>query len=273
MKILKVHGKVKNSIVNIYGEIHDDIDNSFYESLNLDDQLLLVEHSTKVCHIKPHEEVLFENAKGSEWVFKNYHTEDNLMCIDQRAEKGFLTGYQERELYSLPVKELLPKISYVLKIAVANKDKYLEPFDFNSFIRCIQIQTLIVAYLSMNPQKVITLDNSEIPAEVLLPNVKELLIKNTIKIASIYVDFYIIKILEENESSKPISIFVGMNHAMRLAEALNLKILNNIKGFPIDPAGWEPMGDPKTEAEILSQLKKNSFGKIKSDLKYLLSLK
>ena len=171
------------------------------------------------------------------------------------------------------IKELLPKIAYVLKIAVANKNDYLEPFDFNSFVKCIQMQTLIVAYLSMNPQKIITLGNSEIPGDILLPNVTELLIKNTIKLTSIYVDFHIIKILNENESSKPISIFVGMNHAMRLAEILNLKILNNIKDFPIDLSGWEPMGDPETEAEILSQLKKNSFGKMNEDLKYLLKLK
>ena len=135
------------------------------------------------------------------------------------------------------------------------------------------MQTLIVAYLSMNPQKIITLGNSEIPGDILLPNVTELLIKNTIKLTSIYVDFHIIKILNENESSKPISIFVGMNHAMRLAEILNLKILNNIKDFPIDLSGWEPMGDPETEAEILSQLKMNSFGKMNEDLKYLLKLK
>ena len=273
MKILQVRGKVKNSVVNIYGEIHDDIDNSFYSKLDLDDQLLLVEHTSLRCDIKPHDEVLFENAKGSEWVFKNYYTEDNLICIDTRAEKGFLMSRQEKELYSLPIKELLPKIAYVLKIAVANKNDYLEPFDFNSFVKCIQMQTLIVAYLSMNPQKIITLGNSEIPGDILLPNVTELLIKNTIKLTSIYVDFHIIKILNENESSKPISIFVGMNHAMRLAEILNLKILNNIKDFPIDLSGWEPMGDPETEAEILSQLKMNSFGKMNEDLKYLLKLK
>ena len=70
MKIIVAKGKVGRSKVNVYGEIHNDIDNSFYESLNLEDHLLLVEHASVFCEIKPGEEHLFENAKGSEWIFK-----------------------------------------------------------------------------------------------------------------------------------------------------------------------------------------------------------
>ena len=276
-KTVIAKGKVNNSKVNIYGEIHTDIpDNSFYESLKLDDHLLLVEHTSLRCDIRPDENALFENAKGSEWIFKNYHNKGNLKCVDTRVEKGFLNAYEEKELNSLPIKDFLQKVTKVIQVAIINKDMYT-PIDdlFPEFIQTIQKQILIFTYLS-NTTKEIIIDSQVIEKDILLPNIKDLLIKNVIKLAGIYMDLYITNIVYSNKSSKPISIFVGMNHAVRLARILKLKIKNDLKGFPIDPS-WEPLGDPEIESDILSQLRNNSFGKSKinsdyQNLKYLLKI-
>ena len=274
-KTVIAQGKVNKSKINIYGEIHTNIpDNSFYESLKLDDHLLLVEHTSLRCDIRPDESSLFENAKGSEWIFKNYHTKGNVVCVDTRVETGFLNAYEEKELNSLPIKEFLQKVTKVIKVAIVNKEMYSMIDDlFSEFIETIQKQILIFTYLS-NTTKEIIIHSQVIEKDILLPNIKDLLIKNVVKLAGIYMDLYITNIVYSNESSNPISIFVGMNHAVRLARILKLKIKNDIKGFPIDPS-WEPLGDPEIESDILSQLRNTSFGKnsFGRDLKYLLKIK
>jgi hypothetical protein len=254
-KTVIAKGKVNNSKINIYGEIHSDIpDNSFYSNLKLDDHLLLVEHTSLRCDIRPEETALFENAKGSEWVFREYHTKGNLMCVDTRVENGFLNGYEENELNNLPIKDFLQKITKVVKVAVANKEMYSVIDDlFSEFITFIQKQVLIFTYL-LNTKKEIIIHSQVIEKDILLLNIKDLLIKNVIKLAGIYMDLYITNIVYSNKSSKSISIFVGMNHAVRLSRILKLKIKNDIKGFPIDPS-WEPLGDPEIESDILSQLR------------------
>lgn len=253
MKIIVAKGKVGRSKVNVYGEIHNDIDNSFYESLNLEDHLLLVEHASVFCEIKPGEEHLFENAKGSEWVFKNHYSKGNLICVDLRLEYGFLNGYEEKELPTLPVKDFLQKVKKALTAFVVNKEMYSAIDDlYDDFIETIQKETLIVAYLS-STSKTVLLDNQPVDKDLLLSNVRHILTKNIIKLSGISIDLFIASVVHSQESSKPISVFVGMNHAMRLAKLLKLKIIKSTD-TPIDPS-WEPLGDPQVEAEILSQFR------------------
>ncbi len=83
---------------------------------------------------------------------------------------------------------------------------------------------------------------------------RHILTKNIIKLSGISIDLFIASVVHSYESSKPISVFVGMNHAMRLAKLLKLKIIKSTD-TPIDPS-WEPLGDPQVEAEILSQFRK-----------------
>ena len=101
--------KYKNKFIEIYGEDHStpmQKENYYKEivsnkDINLDEYLILVEHSTLLCEIEPGQHKLFKEAiktSGMELIFFLKSKNENLICIDNRIELGFLTALDEKSL-------------------------------------------------------------------------------------------------------------------------------------------------------------------------------
>ena len=73
-----ITGSYNGSPITVYGEIHNNIDNRFYEQLDLTNKIVMVEHPTKLCKISDQHKILLLNKlKGSEWVWYKYASQNN----------------------------------------------------------------------------------------------------------------------------------------------------------------------------------------------------
>lgn len=258
-KTVIVTGVVKESVITIYGEIHDDINNVFYEKLDLKGHTVFVEHSTVFCKLEPHEHAMFANAKGSEWIwFTCTRKKQQVTCVDTRLENGFLSGYEEIAIQTMKVKDLLECVSRVIKAATAIKEKYSRiQRTFDDIISAMKRQFLMMLLLDKSKESHIKVNDKLIDKNIVVDATRNFLISNTIKISSLSVDMHIIDLVSsQHNSGAPISIFVGINHALRLSEFLELYIVteNTDKDYDYN-IFYE--GDEKSEKEIITQLKKS----------------
>lgn len=257
-KTVIVTGIVNKSVVTIYGEIHSDIDNRFYEKLKLKGHTVFVEHSTNHRELKPIEHALFADAKGSEWVwFTRTRNKHEVICVDTRLENGFLSGYEEQNLHTMPLKDLLDSATRVMRTANALKEKYsqIQPV-FANIMATIKRQYLMLMKLNGSAASHIRVNDESVPKNLIFDASRRFLISNMIKVASLSVDMHIIDLLSQHKGGAPISIFVGINHALRLASFLKLYIVTDDE--LIEPylrgANVFSDGDEESEKTIIAQI-------------------
>jgi hypothetical protein len=239
--------------------IHNDIDNAFYETLKLSHQTVFVEHSTAYCELKPHEHALFKDATGSDWVwFTRTLKKKQVTCIDTRLENGFLSAYEERAMRDMPVKDLMEAVARVMRAASAIKENYAHIHDvYEDIISTMKRQFLILALLSSNTDTTVKVHDKTIKKDIVYNATKNFLISNAVKLAALSVDMNIIAALASHKDGSPVSIFVGINHALRVSDLLNLRIVTDDE--LLEPF-WEGAamysdGDKDSEMSIIAHLK------------------
>lgn len=229
--LIVLKGDYKSVPITIYGEEHNNIDNTIYEEMDLSDKIVLVEHSTVFAELKKGEEKLFTGAQGSEWIwFTRTVAKQPVVCIDDRLENGFLNRIEEQELQqgTASLEELFKITKHILMTTQKIKEKY-KPIKevYMNLIGIIQKQIgeLLLLLKSGSGEK----------RENLI--VKENLIQNLLKLSSLSVDMNIVDFVEKYASAaasekKEIVIFVGAAHAIRLQEIFGLSLLaGDIKAY------------------------------------------
>jgi hypothetical protein len=212
---LIVSGNYKEMPLTIYGENHSNIHNAFYEELDLSGKHVLVEHSTLFCKLQPGEEALFAKAKGSEWVwFTRTVNGEPVICIDSRIEDGFLNRLEEEGLVNGNVTpEILLDATKKILMAITKIKHKFTPVK-------AEYMQIVPAIQGQFKQIMLNIKNEE-RDEALV----EELIANLLKISNLSVDMNIIEKLDEyakEGNTRPIVIFVGVNHAERLQGILGL---------------------------------------------------
>jgi len=217
--------------ITIYGEEHNNIeDNSIYEHIvdeHFKDSYVLVEHSILLCNLPEEEQHLFEDSKGSEYIWSRAKMNDyiNISCIDERLVLGFLPAYIEHNIlfkYEDMTKTFLLKILNQIKVVITS-DVLQEHMNF--------IDTY-TQYLIIHKQlmlKNIQICKLCIQQDTDISNFRELsyddVFKITIKslvndfkiLGSLSVDISILKKINILEEPKFL-VFTGMNHLIRLSK-------------------------------------------------------
>ena len=225
---LIVQGETKKGVpVTFFGEIHNEIDQSFYESLDLTNHSVWVEHSTALSHLNDYEIPLFEHTKGSEWVwFTQTLLKLPVLCIDTRIEQGFMSRIEEigqRTLLKSMGKDdqTLDSTVYSLLTSTTSLIKNL--------IRLKPILTPIWSFLKpiideLNPLMVSILGKIQLEkrTEPLVQEIYEQCVhlhEKHVEIGSMSVDAHVLQLLDHYKG-KPIYIFMGQHHVKRIADWL-----------------------------------------------------
>jgi hypothetical protein len=161
---LLFEGKLNGVSIFMYGEDHSNINNNYYKRINKtiqEDDLILVEHSTNACEIKPEEEHLFrEHAKGSEWIFYTQKKlgNPNVICFDTRSENGYLNAFQEKRLFQIgfelptckpqEMREYIDGVMYTMKTLDDNSKQFevAMPGYFDRSFKMLRKMLLMVAH-------------------------------------------------------------------------------------------------------------------------------
>jgi hypothetical protein len=195
---------------------------------------------------------MFIHAKGSEWVWFNRVKKGlDVECIDNRMHIGLPDAVTENVLKYIaglqisfnPVIDamvqqimsqnnfedfnVVDKIFIKPLFAIFNKYKKSITFDIYKFyIKIMKKQYANILHMIKNklPHVYINVDQS---VDTLFLIEFRNLIKNIVNLSSMMVDFHIIHLLQNYELTKPIAIFVGMNHAIRLSEFLGWPVKHN----------------------------------------------
>jgi len=229
-----VEGVYKNIPITIFGEEHNNIDNSIYERMDLTDKIVMVEHSTILSELKKGEEKLFTCAKGLDWVwFTRTKNEQPVICIDNRLENGFYNSQEEIDIRSFIGNPNIHPLLFlevtdrIMKSIIKIKEKFKPIEDvFKKLVRTTSTQIKRIIDLNKNEER------KDYKNE-------ENLIENLLKLSSLSVDMNIINEIEKYVDSikehqvKPVFIFVGIAHAIRLKEILNLNL--NPESSDIEP--------------------------------------
>jgi hypothetical protein len=216
-----VNGSYNENSITVYGEVHNYIENSFYESLKLDNKLVLVEHATVLCEMSYRELVMMlSKVQGSDWIwFKLKSRKKPVICIDNRIEVGLLSSIEERYLLSSEdPNDISTIMMYALKTfkkleSAAIKNMFESKTSsqvkglYGESIKTIRKQIKILYELLQDPEGV-DFDEWLI--------VKNNLFNNILKIASFMVDINIVNTIKTTKEKKDILIFVGAGHAYRL---------------------------------------------------------
>jgi hypothetical protein len=245
---------VRGKSFTIYGEIHTDIDNRFYEQLypSLDESYrILVEKTTSkrflqtdfisLALVHPNEQKFIDKTvKGSEWIFLTSLIRDNRAePIDIRVENGFPDSRTESELFNFAMKDPIGFVKSVMEIITVitlNKKAYNKPGIKELFDPIMaKIQKQIFSFLWQAKEYKIDKDN--------LDN----LCTHIRYIGVLFVDSHILDIIlennEEQEHKKNLAIFVGARHAINLYHFLkqngikeeDIAIEKTAKGEKIEP--------------------------------------
>jgi len=260
---LEVHGTIRNLQhveipVVIYGEVHNRIDNHFYKKKSFDEMRhtnIWVEHAMQYCALKPGEDVLFKNAKGSEWVwFHRVKKGLPVTCIDNRMFLGLPNALMEnvlRFVAGLPTsmvpaidaatrkmvqeghfEDLYTTMTQIVKPILSILSKLVkQKFGKNTYIlerfsRKINKQYQEIMGMYERNEEPVYLTVHGAPTTLFHLQFQHM-VTNLLNISSIVVDLHIINLLKEYADSKPIAIFTGMNHAFRLADMLNWEMIPN----------------------------------------------
>ena len=290
-KVIPPHIVVTGPSFTIYGEIHNDIDNRFYENLyknfsHNNDYILLekttnseiLEKEKKTLNIIPKTkiDVYLNTIGGSEWLYtKSLIDNKQFEPIDIRIENGYPS---QIEIYSLdefaeenPIM-FLGFLHETIKNIDNSKEKLNRPCikeKYNKFLPIIHLQ--IKLFAENLKKKVIDID--------IVNNIKT----NIQRLGVLLVDAHIIDIISENEKKtengkKHLHFFVGARHALNLYDCLkslkmyNLQIIKTKKGEKIEPL--EPvLSESETTSFHGSNGGRVRIGKRKSIKKKLIRFK
>ena len=221
-----IEGVYKNIPITIFGEEHNNIDNSIYERMDLTDKIIMVEHSTILSELKKGEEKLFTCAKGLDWVwFTRTKNEQPVICIDNRLENGFYNSQEEIDIRSFIGN---PNIHPLLFLEVTDRIMQSIRKIKEKFKPIEDVFKKLVKTTSTQIKRIIDLNKNEERRDY---KNEENLVDNLLKLSSLSVDMNIIIEIEKYVDAsklhleiKPVFIFVGIAHAIRLKEILNLNL-------------------------------------------------
>jgi len=251
---LEVHGTTTSKSgarvpVIIYGEKHDQIDNAFYKKHSFDqrkDMAIWVEHDPLTCNtISTMNKQIRHTLKGSLWIrFERVIHHLPVTCIDIRMEDidSLITDDALRYVVNIPVEYndpdiivLRDKIIATYKLdTISNLLSFLEK-RIKQYEKIMSAAHLLTSFYTKY-MRIIRKQLQEIHSIIernLDPNgsifykLLQHIVLNIFMLQSILVDGHIITLLQTYKGTKPIAIFVGLYHAIRLAHFLDWKIIPN----------------------------------------------
>ena len=253
------YGKYNDTNVIVFGEIYHNVDNRFYENLDLRDKYVFVEHPTTLCDItKTHTELFFNILKGVEWVWYKYSSRKKpIVCLDNRLELGLPSGIEEKfALQSSNADEVFPIILRAVDILKKKEIKIhfvralLTPI-YNTAIHAIQEQSADLKKPFDKPEQENKIDKNlmeikrkseqKVEFDENLMDLKWILVQNIMKLSGMLVDINTINHIKEYSEKqkdaskkKDIFIFMGAAHAYRLHKFFP-EIFSNIVYNTSDP--------------------------------------
>jgi hypothetical protein len=268
--------KLNGVDIIMYGEDHTNIDNSYYAGLGISlkkKDLILVEHSTNACEIKPEDVHLFEeHAKGSEWIFytQKMARNPNVICFDTRSEDGYLNALQEQRLMMLgdklptcsptEIREYIDGVMHVLTAFSDNSERFesVMPGYFDRSLQLLKSQLTVVIHL-LRLKK----NGDSFPKMLIevLSGVGYTLAQNLRRVCSVSVDIHLASSLMGLSSDIPkrsnIHVFCGRNHVVRMAMMFN-QPLDIFPSEYIMSAEIEVSGDLEEDSKLLQSTKSNT---------------
>ena len=214
-----VNGSYNGNSITVYGEIHSLIYNGFYESLKIENKIVLVEHASVLCEIeKRHLISMLNSVKGSEWIwYKLKSRKKPVTCIDNRIEVGLLSSIEERYLLSTEdPNDISTVMSYALKtLKKLESDSIKNVFNISRQVQGVYGESMKTIRKQLKSLFELLKHPDGVDFEEWLI-IKNMLFNNIMKIASFMVDINIVNTIKANRERKEILLFVGAAHAYRL---------------------------------------------------------
>ena len=243
---------VEGPSFTIYGEIHNDIDNRFYERLygEFDDSndRILVEKTTYkpflqtdlvALGMSKDKKKLISKVKGAEWIYLTRLVNDKKVePIDIRVENGFPNAYQEHHLFDFAIEEPIDFVNFIIEITkvISAKKEYYNKQGIKELFVSIMAQTKkqIISFLSESKEGKVNQDN----LNNLCTHIRYLSV--------LFFDSNLMNMILQNnrkrkQNKKHLHIFVGARHAINLYIFLqqnglkDLTIRKTAKGESIEP--------------------------------------
>lgn len=229
-----VQGMHNGTPITVYGEVHNIVDNRFYEKLDLRNKVIFVEHATVLCDISMEDKKRLLNIlKGSDWVWYKYKARKlPIVCVDTRIEMGLMSSIEER--YIMGTNDLalvMGGVMKALKVLITEQTK--ETFNKEGITQYFES-----ASKAIKSQMGVLLRAGHLESNDLM-DTKWKLINNIMKLSAMLVDIHVKKQVEKYaDGKKPIIIFMGAAHAYRL-HTYYPQIFSNIAYNTNDPALME----------------------------------
>ena len=214
-----VNGASNGNSITVYGEVHNFIENSFYESLKLENKVVLVEHATVLCEMSYRDLVIMlSKVQGSDWIwYKLKSRKKPVICIDNRIEIGLLSSIEERYLLSsVDPNEISTIMMYALKVLKKLESETIKTmFNISRRVEAVYGESMKTIRKQIKIMYELLKDPDGVDFDEWL-DVKNMLFNNILKIASFMVDINIVNTIKITKEKKDILIFVGAGHAYRL---------------------------------------------------------
>ena len=239
VKPMVVHGMYRGIELTIYGEIHDRIDQAFYESLELGEDAVWVEHSTQLCDLLPEHEVHFLDKKGLEWIwFTRTKRHLPVRCIDYRIEMGLMPKIAKDRLRQaieqMHGEDALDMVLSVFKLLVGEFTKLDDLIQTESATWGDPISSDIKSFRKSLRAKIKAMQGpiqQVIMGELELDDIQDALLvvhHDINRLSSLVLDTRVIQDLNEC-TDKHVHLFVGLAHAVRLQHWLHLSVIHPIE--------------------------------------------
>lgn len=211
------YGEHNGVPIIVFGEVHNMIDNKFYENLDMRGNTIFVEHASALCKISKEDKPrLFNILRGSDWVWYKYASRNqSVVCVDNRIELGLPTAIEEKFALKTEDTNDLP---IVMDCVMRSLRVFTSPEVKQSFIKAKLAAIYNKSMEAMKKQMTVLLKAGSLNTQALL-DTKYNLIQNTMKLSGMMVDLNTMKKIEEHtgyRDTKPIMIFMGAAHAYRL---------------------------------------------------------
>lgn len=210
------YGSYNGSPVIVFGEIHNMIDNKFYENLDTKGYTIMVEHASTLCKIAKEDKYrLFNILRGSDWIWYKYASRNKpIVCLDNRIEIGLPTAIEEKYILNTVNSD---ELHIVMECVMRSLKIFTKPEIKLLFVKAKLTPNYTNLMNAVKQQIQILLKAGSFDTAELL-DTKNKLVQNIMKLAGILVDINVMDILKEHTSKeeKPIMIFMGAAHAYRL---------------------------------------------------------